>query len=78
MKKRRVLTEPQIKSQSLILNIICIILTALFTVILACQFTLRAAVKQNSVDDAIKNIDYSKLTVQVSDEKMPFDKYIYS
>lgn len=76
MKKRRVLTEPQIKSKSLILNIICIVLTALFTIILACQFTLRAAVKQNSIDDAIKNIDYSKLTVQVSDEKMPFDKYI--
>lgn len=76
MKKRRVLTESQIKTKSLILNIICIILTVLFTTVLISQLTMRAAVKQNSIDDAIKNIDYSKLMVRVSDEIIPFDKYI--
>lgn len=72
----KVFTKEEKKSRVLITNIICMILTVILTAVLISQITMRSALKNKELTNAVRSIDYTKITVVNGEEKMPFTTYI--
>lgn len=76
MKKHKVYTKQQTHTRIVLVNVICFILSVIFTLLILCQLSVRSALKNTTIDKSFNNIDYSKIIVQNGEEELSLDTYI--